>query len=48
VYDFLKLITVQQYSEEGLATLGPAAVRLAQAEGLTGHAEAVLARRAGL
>jgi histidinol dehydrogenase len=48
VYDFLKLITVQQYSEEGLATLGPAAVRLAQAEGLSGHAEAVLARRAGL
>jgi histidinol dehydrogenase len=48
VYDFLKLITVQQYSEEGLATLGPAAVRLAQAEGLTGHAAAVLARRAGL
>jgi histidinol dehydrogenase len=48
VYDFLKLITVQQYTEEGLAVLGPAAVRLAQAEGLTGHAAAVLARRAGL
>jgi histidinol dehydrogenase len=48
VYDFLKLITVQQYTEEGLAVLGPAAVRLAQAEGLTGHAAAVLARRAGV
>ncbi len=44
VYDYLKLITVQEYTEAGLQTLGPAAVRIAEAEGLTGHAEAVRAR----
>jgi len=44
VNDFVKLITVQRYSPEALGTLGPKAVRLAQAEGLTGHAEAILAR----
>jgi histidinol dehydrogenase len=42
--DFVKLITVQQYSAPGMRTLGPKAVLLAEAEGLTGHAEAVLAR----
>ena len=44
VYDYLKLITVQQYTPQGLALLGPAAVRIAEAEGLTGHAEAVRMR----
>lgn len=44
VHDYLKLITVQQYTSEGLATLGPAAIRIAEAEGLTGHAEAVRVR----
>ena len=44
VYDYLKLITVQQYTRDGLQTLGPAAIRIAQAEGLTGHAEAVRTR----
>ncbi len=44
VYDYLKLITVQQYAPEGLASLGPAAMRIAEAEGLTGHAEAVRVR----
>ena len=44
VNDFLKIITVQEYSMQGLAALGPQAVVLAEAEGLTGHAEAVRAR----
>jgi histidinol dehydrogenase len=44
VNDFVKLITVQQYSAQGLRTLGPSAVLLAEAEGLTGHAEAIRAR----
>jgi len=44
VNDFVKLITVQQYSAKGLRTLGPKAVLLAEAEGLMGHAEAVRAR----
>ncbi len=44
VYDYLKLITVQQYTPEGLASLGPAAMRIAEAEGLSGHAEAVRVR----
>jgi histidinol dehydrogenase len=44
VNDFVKLITVQEYSAEGLAELGPKAARLADAEGLTGHAEAIRQR----
>jgi len=44
VNDFVKLITVQQYSEQGLRTLGPPAILLAEAEGLTGHAEAIRTR----
>jgi histidinol dehydrogenase len=44
VNDFVKLITVQQYSEQGLHTLGPPAILLAEAEGLTGHAEAIRTR----
>ncbi|MGA3160352.1 MAG: histidinol dehydrogenase [Terracidiphilus sp.] len=44
VNDFVKLITVQQYSAQGLRTLGPPAVLLAEAEGLTGHAEAISTR----
>lgn len=46
VNDFVKLITVQQYSAHGLCTLGPPAVLLAEAEGLTGHAEAIRMRLA--
>jgi histidinol dehydrogenase len=41
VMDFVKVITVQQYSKKGLRRLGPHAVALAEAEGLTGHAESV-------
>jgi histidinol dehydrogenase len=44
VMDFVKLITVQEYTLAGLQKLGPAAIALAEAEGLHGHAEAVRAR----
>jgi histidinol dehydrogenase len=44
VHDYLKLITVQQYTAEGLAALAPPAIELAEAEGLSGHAEAIRAR----
>lgn len=44
VMDFVKLITLQQYTPEALAALGPHAIRLAEAEGLVGHAEAVRTR----
>jgi histidinol dehydrogenase len=44
VMDFLKVITVQEYTLAGLRKLGPAAIALANAEGLVGHAEAVRAR----
>jgi histidinol dehydrogenase len=42
--DFLKVITVQEYTLAGLKKLGPSAILLANAEGLYGHAEAVRAR----
>ncbi len=41
VADFLKVITVQQYSRQGLAKLGPHAITMAEAEGLTAHAQSV-------
>ncbi len=41
VMDFLKVITVQQYSRKGLAKLGPHAITMAEAEGLTAHAQSV-------
>jgi histidinol dehydrogenase len=44
VMDFLKVITVQEYSPEGLRHLGPPAIILAEAEGLLGHAEAIRTR----
>ena len=44
VNDFVKLITVQEYSRQGLRALGPKAALLAEAEGLTGHAEAIRTR----
>lgn len=46
VFDFVKLITVQQYSASGLAALGPKAAALANAEGLVAHAASVRARLA--
>jgi histidinol dehydrogenase len=44
VYDFVKLITVQEYSAQALRALGPQAALLAEAEGLVGHAEAIRTR----
>jgi histidinol dehydrogenase len=41
VNDFVKLITVQQYTANGIRSLGPAAALLAEAEGLHGHAAAI-------
>ncbi|MGD0481058.1 MAG: histidinol dehydrogenase [Terracidiphilus sp.] len=44
VNDFVKLITVQEYTTEGVRALGPKAALLAEAEGLIGHAEAIRTR----
>jgi histidinol dehydrogenase len=44
VNDFVKLITVQQYTAQGVAKLGPKAALLAEAEGLVGHAGAIRVR----
>ena len=44
VSDFLKVVTVQQYALAAVQKLGPAAVALAEAEGLHGHAAAIRAR----
>jgi len=44
VNDFAKLITVQQYGAQALRDLGPKAALLADAEGLSGHAEAIRMR----
>ncbi len=41
VTDFLKVITVQQYTRPALARLGPHAIALAEAEGLTAHAQSI-------
>lgn len=46
VMDFLRLMTVQSYTAEGVRALGPGAVALANAEGLSGHAAAVERRLA--
>jgi histidinol dehydrogenase len=44
VNDFVKLITVQQYSAQAMRILGPPAALLAEAEGLTAHAESIRVR----
>lgn len=41
VMDFLKVITVQEYSRDALRSAGPHVIRLAEAEGLKGHAASV-------
>jgi histidinol dehydrogenase len=41
VMDFVKIITVQEYSKKALRAVGPHVVALAEAEGLKGHAESV-------
>jgi histidinol dehydrogenase len=44
VMDFLKLMTVQEYTKTGVEQIGPTAIALAEAEGLTGHAAAIRQR----
>jgi histidinol dehydrogenase len=44
VLDFIKQVTVQELTPEGLRRLGPVAVSLAQLEGLDAHASAVTRR----
>jgi histidinol dehydrogenase len=44
VMDFVKVITVQQYSRKLLRAWGPYAIALAEAEGLVGHAQSVRVR----
>ena len=44
VNDFVKVISVQKVSRAGAARLGPTAVRLAEAEGLTAHAASIRVR----
>jgi histidinol dehydrogenase len=46
--DFVKTISVQELSPEGLAALGPTAITLARLEGLDAHAHAVSRRLAVL
>lgn len=41
VMDFLKVITVQEYTRDALRSVGPHVITLAEAEGLKGHAESV-------
>jgi histidinol dehydrogenase len=47
VFDFLKRTTWVEADESGLAAVGPAAVSLAEAEGLGAHARSVALRLAG-
>jgi len=44
VLDFVKVITVQQYTRDALREVGPHTIALAEAEGLKGHAESVRVR----
>jgi histidinol dehydrogenase len=46
VNDFLKWSSVLSFSREAMSTIGPAAVRLADIEGLSGHARSVELRLA--
>jgi histidinol dehydrogenase len=44
VLDFVRLIACQQVSQEGMDQIAPAAISLALAEGLNGHAESLRVR----
>jgi len=44
VMDFVKVISVQQYTSRGLAQMARHAIAMAEAEGLKGHAESVRVR----
>jgi histidinol dehydrogenase len=44
VLDYVRIISCQEVSREGMRQLGPPAIALAEAEGLRGHAESLRAR----
>ncbi len=44
VNDFVKMITLQEYAPQAVQALGPQAIQLAQAEGLSAHAESIRTR----
>jgi histidinol dehydrogenase len=44
VLDFVRIISVQEVSREGIRRIAPPAIALAEAEGLRGHAESLRAR----
>ncbi len=44
VLDFVRIISCQQVSREGMRRIGPPAIVLAEAEGLRGHAESLRVR----
>jgi histidinol dehydrogenase len=44
VLDFVRIISCQEISIEGIRRIAPAAITLAEAEGLIGHAESMRAR----
>ncbi|MFZ0817766.1 MAG: histidinol dehydrogenase [Candidatus Sulfotelmatobacter sp.] len=44
VLDYVRLISCQQISREGIRRIAPAAIALAEAEGLRGHAESLRVR----
>ncbi|MBA3949428.1 MAG: histidinol dehydrogenase, partial [Acidobacteria bacterium] len=46
--DFVKMTAVQRLSEQGLRALAPAAMALAEAEGLPAHARSIGVRVEGL
>jgi histidinol dehydrogenase len=48
VYDFLKRTNVLEVKPRGARALGPDTVALAEAEGLSGHAQSILFRMRGL
>jgi histidinol dehydrogenase len=45
--DFVRVFTVQTLTREGIGAIGPPAITLARAEGLTAHAASVQMRLAG-
>jgi histidinol dehydrogenase len=45
--DFVRVFSVQTLTARGIGTIGPAAVTLAEAEGLTAHAESIRKRLGG-
>jgi histidinol dehydrogenase len=44
VLDFVRIVSCQEVSREGIRGIAPPAILLAEAEGLRGHAESLRAR----